>query len=718
MLNPHEPRRFRVVGRVHAGDGEPSSTTTTATNADAVVVENLPEAFYVTTGAVIPDGCDCVVPVEDVVTPLLEHKRSVVEKEGGGGPIQPTSVGIVVIEVPPERSDSILRPGKWIRKVGFDLAPGQTVLDEGQELDAVSLGLLLQTGATKAGTVRVLRRIRVGVLSTGNELVENNSWLVSSSSSSSAKTGAASRLGTIPDANRPVLRSLLSSWNNCEVVDLGIVRDGDNAEETALTLRKAVEHRQCEVVISTGGISMGETDRMEEALGRLGAKVHFGRLHMKPGKPTTFATLSNRLFFCLPGNPVSAVVCAHLLVRPCLDLMYRAPMVLMQKQQEPGQSLQDLGGLRQELVQSLPVLHSEVPVILQNDVVLDAERPEYHRVRLEPVWPSTENTNRVVFHARSTGVQQSSRLTSLLNADALVLLPQASPENRKVVAGTLFWALLLRDNPLFPRLRLGESRHMMMPLVPAGNVSGDEDAVWYQSRELDAASPTAVDSRSNRHRPLLVEVVLLRCTKSPRAISAPLLKAVIAETDNDFAELCRQVQSALRGPGTNEVEIAASSRTYTYSSESTPPEAVWNQAGVAATTDSDCDVLVVAYQGPLLPQLRLAAYLKCNALSKLAPALAMDARQGIAATTAHSSSSAAYLFEVVVGVAGTSSSADASAGSPPRVKSDACPADHDELSHQRGNRLVLLLPLEGLPGALESIRRQISHGVRVAQGSH
>jgi molybdenum cofactor synthesis domain-containing protein len=684
----------------------------------------------VTTGAAVPDRFDCVVPVEDV---------TVLQTPPQGGGESATTTAVIEIR-DGDRIASTLKPGKWIRSPGCDLPAGRTVLEAGRELDAAAVGLLLQASPVGAGggTVDVLRRIRVGVLSTGNEVVDGSEWLAPPSSPTGSGAAAAAALAAaakIPDANRPALLSLLSSWRCCEAIDLGIVPDGDGPGVAAQALRRAVAgDLGCDAVVTTGGISVGDADRVEAALVMLGARVRFGRLHMKPGKPTTLAALDRHLFFCLPGNPVSALVCAHLLVRPCLELLYRAPLALAaattprNTQQEPtaapaDPSSHDLSELRRQLVEDLPVLHAEVPVVLQDDLALDAERPEYHRVRLEPPWAaptsSTAGPGGTAFLARSTGPQQSSRLASLLGADALVPLPRASSQHAKAAAGSAHWALLLEDNPLFPRLRLAESRHM----AGGGTAAAERSRSRPNGGPAAAAAPPPAAAGDSRRRPMVVDVVLLRCARAPRAgdpAPAPAPGAAAgaagaAETDkddSDVEQLCRQVQSALGGAAPSDVQIAASRRACSYPSESAPPEAVWGQ--VVASAPRRCDVQVVAYRGPLAPQLRLASHLR-SALPKLAPALAMDARRGIASSAAgHSSSSAAYLFEVVVGVAGApTSSREAPAESPPPPAS----GDDDAATGDQGSRLVLLLPREGAASALESVRRQIRHGVRVAQGS-
>jgi molybdenum cofactor synthesis domain-containing protein len=719
---PRRLSRFRVSGRVHAGDGVGGCAPAPCLALAGAAASDLPEACYVTTGAPVPDAFDCVVPVEDVTVLQIPPQD--------GDESAATTTTVVEIR-DGDKVASILKPGKWIRSPGCDLPAGRAVVEAGRELDAAALGLLLQASPAGAGggTVEVLRRIRVGVLSTGNEVVDGSEWLAPPSSSPSLSGAAAlAAAAKIPDANRPALLSLLSSWRCCEAVDLGIVPDGDGPGAAAEALRRAVVGESgCDAVVTTGGISVGDADRVEAALLMLGAQVRFGRLHMKPGKPTTLASLDRHLLFCLPGNPVSALVCAHLLVRPCLELLYRAPLALAAaaaatrngQQEGPGPAAAPLdpSEMRRQLVEDLPVLHAEVPVVLRDDLALDAERPEYHRVRLEPSWTTASAGPGVVFLARSTGAQQSSRLASLLGADALVPLPRASCQHGKAAAGSAHWALLLEDNPLFPRLRLAESRHMAAGGAAAERSrSPPNGGPAAAAAAAAAAPPPPAAAGEPRRRPMVVDVVLLRCARAPQAgdpAEAPPPDAEAADTDKDdpdLEELCRQVRSALGGAAPSDVEIAASRRACSYPSESAPPEAVWGQ--VVAPAPRRCDVQVVAYRGPLAPQLRLASHLR-SALPKLAPALAMDARRGIASASAgHSPSSAAHLFEVVVGVA------EASSPPPPASSSDAPPAAPGAATGDLGSRLVLLLPLEGAASALESVRRQIRHGVRVAQGGH
>ena len=136
--------------------------------------------------------------------------------------------------------------------------------------------------------------------------------------------------------------------------------------------------------------------------------------NMKPGKPTTFLTTKinskTRLIFAMPGNPVSAMVCTELLIRPCLDMMH----TYMHDYMDPD------GGSITNMVNNA-LVHAEVKATLRQGVKLDASRPEYHRVKLEYIINRDGNLE---LYAKSTGVQRSSRLMSMLDADGLMMLPR------------------------------------------------------------------------------------------------------------------------------------------------------------------------------------------------------------------------------------------------------------------------------------------------------
>jgi gephyrin len=336
------------------------------------------EIARITTGAPLPPGATSVIMVEDTV---LKSKT----QDG----LEEKEVDILAENVQ-EREN--------IREVGSDIKKDATILEKGEQISSVGgeIGLLAAVGVAE---VKTYRRPVVGVLSTGDEIVEHN------------RPGDL-RHGEVRDTNRPTLISAARDWGY-EVVDLGIASDKPGSLEE--TLRDGL--RKVDVVITTGGVSMGELDLLKPTIERaLGGTIHFGRVAMKPGKPTTFATVPvknyagerlSKVVFSLPGNPASALVTFHLFVLPSL-------------QQMEGKSPPGL---------------TKVPVVLAHDLFLDNRRPEYHRAIVSVAKDG-------VLSAASTGGQRSSRVGSLKGANALLALPSGSEPLRK---GSKVEALLMNN---------------------------------------------------------------------------------------------------------------------------------------------------------------------------------------------------------------------------------------------------------------------------------
>jgi len=499
--------------------------------------KDLPVAYYVTTGAVVPDGFDCVVPIE----------RCTVSADAK----------LIALS-----QDATIEPGTWIREVGCDTPAGSVVLERGHVLDPPAIGLLLQLGVPE---VEIHRSIKVGVLSTGNELL-------------GPSEDSSQQAGRIPDVNRPILLSLLSTigpW--CIPVDLGIQRDDDIPRLTQ-SLQSALD--ECDVILSTGGISMGESDVMEHVLvNELGGTIHFGRLHMKPGKPTTFVTISKpgrptRLFFAMPGNPVSATVCTQLLVKPCLNLLYNGPDDTADTH---GESVEEM---IQRIVHNA-WLHPEVTATLSHDAKLDTERPEYHRVSLTV-------TDDGRYESTTTGVQRSSRLMSMRDAQGLLVLPQGVPGGKmKALKGEEYTVLLLNDDPL-RRVQVCNSLHV----------------------------------NKKAHKSFRIGVV---------HVVAP------GEVEDTGLEIVTdRVRTALSGTKSGPATIT-SSRTF-----AGEPEELFD----VVVTGDDVDVYVVtcaSYPGCFRTHLDISTEL-AKRLDKVADALALQVRRGAASDNA-----AAALFETVVG---------------------------------------------------------------------
>jgi molybdopterin molybdotransferase len=254
------PVRLHVVGELPAG------------HAPTIPVGD-GEAIRIMTGAPMPDGADAIVMVE------------LTERDGVDG---------VLVQ-------HEAREGDHVRRAGGDVEPGDVVFRAGTVLGPAHLGVL---ASIDVGRVLVFRRARVGVLSTGDELVESGTL----------------RPGKIRDANRPMLLALLEQAG-VEAVNLGMARD-DEAAMTA-TLEDALA--RCDAVITSGGVSVGDYDYVSATLERIAAddpddrsRVNWYQVAIRPAKPLCFAVVRGRPVFGLPGNPVSSLVSFELFARPAL----------------------------------------------------------------------------------------------------------------------------------------------------------------------------------------------------------------------------------------------------------------------------------------------------------------------------------------------------------------------------------------------------------------
>ncbi|XP_051951554.1 gephyrin b isoform X6 [Xyrauchen texanus] len=307
------------------------------------------QVMRVTTGAPIPCGADAVVQVED--TELLR------ESEDGTEELEVR----ILVQV---------RPGQDIRPIGHDIKRGECVLAKGTHMGPSEIGLLATVGVTE---VEVQKFPVVAVMSTGNELLNPEDDL---------------HPGKIRDSNRSTLLATIQE-HGYPTINLGIV--GDNPDDLLNALNEGIN--RADVILTSGGVCMGEKDYLKQVLDiDLHAQIHFGRVFMKPGLPTTFATVdmdgSRKLIFALPGNPVSAVVTCNLFVIPALRKM-------------------------QGILDPRPTI---IKARLSCDVKLDP-RPEYHRCIL--TWHHQEPLP----WAQSTGNQVSSRLMSMRSANGLLMLP-------------------------------------------------------------------------------------------------------------------------------------------------------------------------------------------------------------------------------------------------------------------------------------------------------
>lgn len=395
--------RRRVLGTLCAGDSN------SLDDCDTHPLQLSPNTCVrVSTGGPIPPGADAVVPVEN--TKLL----SATDWSSTG---DPPDEAVVEITVSPSKK------GEFIRPTGFDLNKSD-VFKSGLHLGPADVGILASAGLLspwpdpstemllddphtclpqtvmkclfQGGFIPCMGQPRVTILSTGEELID---CLHPHSPSS------------ILDSNRVTLMTLLRKCNVSHVRDGGIV--GDSVEQ----LKEAFTNsfHSSDVIITTGGVSMGERDLVKQVLTDLfGATIHFGRIFMKPGKPTTFASLSYpqngpeenlKLILCLPGNPASVFVTTHLFVIPLMRILQSSP-------------------------DSRDWIAPRLRVKLLHKVRL-SDRPDYRRARL--VWETSSSSASVpCARCDHVGSQMSSRLGGCADSNLLLILPPHSDDQTEL----------------------------------------------------------------------------------------------------------------------------------------------------------------------------------------------------------------------------------------------------------------------------------------------
>lgn len=341
---------------VLAADASPWREVIGTQNAGDVIDAEVTEGYCVRimTGAPMPAGADAVIPVE--ATELAE--------------------GHVVIH------QEDVEPGLNIRPIGVDIAQGELLVTAGTRLGPAEIGLFASLGKTP---VRVTRKPRVSILSTGDELVEPEDT-----------PGP----GQIRDANRFTLAAMLAN-EPVEISWVGIAPDNREELENLLNDRLAED----DIVLTSGGVSMGEKDYIKAILfDAENVELYFRRLYMKPGKPLTFARKGDAFVFGLPGNPVSSLATFDVFVRPAIHRMIGARQI------------------------GLPT----VRVMLQEGAA-PSDRIEYQRGII-----SATSSGELV--GRSTGDQRSSRLASYVGSNAyLIIQPRETAYN----AGEYVQALLV-----------------------------------------------------------------------------------------------------------------------------------------------------------------------------------------------------------------------------------------------------------------------------------
>ena len=286
------------------------------------------------------------------------------------GAIMPSGTDTVIMQERTQRHgetlviDNSTRAGDNVRAAGEDIQQGATVLNAGTRLQPADLGLLASLGLAE---ISVNRRVRVAFFSTGDEL---------------RSLGETLEAGMIYDSNRYTLYGMLTRLG-CEIIDMGVVKDTQEATHEAFNAAA-----ECaDVLITSGGVSVGEADYVKTTLEQLG-HVAFWKVAMKPGRPLAYGNVGDATFFGLPGNPVSVMVTFYQFVQPALRQMM-------------GENVTE------------PVT---VHAVCQSKLRKKPGRFEYQRGVL-----SQDGNGQLVVH--KTGAQGSGILTSMSHANCFILLP-------------------------------------------------------------------------------------------------------------------------------------------------------------------------------------------------------------------------------------------------------------------------------------------------------
>lgn len=323
------------------------------------------EAIRIMTGAPLPDGCDAIVMVED-------SERLGIDADG----------------VERVRLSATVPVGSGVRGAGDDVRVGDEMFPTGMRITPATEAVL---ASVNAQTVTVFPRLRVAVLSTGDELIDDGSPLL---------------LGQIRESNKTMLASMLAEAG-CEVVDLGVVRDDEAELERVLRAAAA----DCDAIVSSGGVSMGDYDVVKAVLGRI-ADMTWMQMAIKPAKPFAFGTLDRAdgttvPIFGLPGNPVSSLVSFELMARPALRRM--------------------MGHSRLTRTSLVAVADTDFGRMSDGKV---------HFARVKGAFGDDGR-----YHVRPVGAQGSHQLSATASADAMAVIP----DGEGLPAGADVAVLLLAD---------------------------------------------------------------------------------------------------------------------------------------------------------------------------------------------------------------------------------------------------------------------------------
>jgi molybdopterin molybdotransferase len=339
-----KPKTLEVICDIKAGD-EPKAS----------LKEN--QAARIMTGAIIPKGSDSVIMVEDTEK-VKSQKAKGKNRE--------------FVEIFKET-----KPGENVRRKGEDIKKGELVIPGGKELSSAHIGILASLGMSR---VNVCRRPRVAILATGDEVIEIDEELTP---------------GKLRNSNT---YTLYSQVLKCGAIpkNLGIAKDKPQELE-----KKIREGLDCDIILTSGGVSVGDYDLVKYILAKMGTNIKFWQVAMRPGKPLVFGTIKNKLIFGLPGNPVSSMISFEVFVRPAI--------------------LHMMGQIHDE--------RKEIDAVLEEGIT--KKKGLRYFLRAYTHWKNG------VYLTRTTGPQGSAILKSMAAANSLIILPEEEEKIEKGVRVTV-----------------------------------------------------------------------------------------------------------------------------------------------------------------------------------------------------------------------------------------------------------------------------------------
>ncbi len=304
---------------------------------------DLGNAVQIMTGAPLPSGCDCVVPKEDT---LKEGENVLIFKE--------------------------YKTGDNIRQKGEDIKEGQIVLKSGKKIFPADIGVMASLGIEN---ILIYKPPTVGILPTGDEIIPINQPLT---------------IGKVRDSNSYSLSAQIKE-SGAYFIRYDIAKD----EKSLIKNKVLLGLKECDILLLTGGVSVGEYDYVKEILNEIGAEFVFWKVNQRPGKPIAFLTYKDKFIFALPGNPVSVMVCFELYVRPLIK----------------------------KFMGEKNLFKARIKAKAYSDYKHKEGRTDFVRVKLEKVG------NELYF--QPTGLQGSGILTSMANADGLAIFAEEASVIKK-----------------------------------------------------------------------------------------------------------------------------------------------------------------------------------------------------------------------------------------------------------------------------------------------